>query len=54
MLAGVEVYHKPDSMHATVKHSFQRDMIMDRSAALVSTYVIDRRSSLTSFVTNNN
>ena len=41
------------SMHASVKHSFLRDIIkiMERSAAIVSTYVIDTRSSVTSFVT---
>ena len=43
------------SMHASMKHSFLRDIIeiMERSAAFVSTYVIDTRSSLTSFVTCN-
>ena len=42
-------------MHASMKHSFLRDIIkiMERSAAFVSTYVIDSRSSLTPFVTCN-
>ena len=36
-------------MHASMKHSFLRDIIkiMERSAAFVSTYVIDTRSSVT-------